>query len=197
MPMVATDKVENTRPGDVQRHVEIVGTLIEKMAGISTLIAAAPIVGAAHVCARADALMSRRPPPAKRWIWTDDTAMAISIVEVLRDHGAIDAEVLAQRFARRYIADPARGYGRGAHEVEPERLYNSAIEGIIEDLNDPYSSFLAASDYENLRIQGIEGDYGGVGLEVVERNGYVTVVSPMPGIFSRSSPTISMKESTV
>jgi carboxyl-terminal processing protease len=66
-------------------------------------------------------------------------------------------------------------------EVAPERLYNSAIEGILEDLNDPYSSFLAASDYENLRIQGIEGDYGGVGLEVVERNGYVTVVSPMPG----------------
>ncbi|GMV05416.1 MAG: carboxyl-terminal processing protease [Gemmatimonadota bacterium] len=66
-------------------------------------------------------------------------------------------------------------------EVEPTRLYNSAIEGILDDLDDPYSSFLAASDYENLRIQGIEGDYGGVGLEVVHRNGWVTVVSPMPG----------------
>lgn len=66
-------------------------------------------------------------------------------------------------------------------EVEPERLYDSAIEGILDDLNDPYSSFLAAADYENLRIQGIEGDYGGVGLEVIERNGWVTVVSPMPG----------------
>jgi len=66
-------------------------------------------------------------------------------------------------------------------EVEPTRLYNSAIEGILEDLDDPYSSFLAASDFENLRIQGIEGDYGGVGLEVIHRNGWVTVVSPMPG----------------
>ncbi|NNM34538.1 MAG: S41 family peptidase, partial [Gemmatimonadetes bacterium] len=35
--------------------------------------------------------------------------------------------------------------------------------------------------YENLRIQGIDGDYGGVGLEVTERNGWVTVVSPIPG----------------
>lgn len=66
-------------------------------------------------------------------------------------------------------------------EVARERLYDSAIEGILDELKDPYSSFLAAKDFENLRIQGIEGDYGGVGLEVVERGGWVTVVSPMPG----------------
>lgn len=65
-------------------------------------------------------------------------------------------------------------------EVDRGRLYNSAIDGLIEDLDDPYSSFLQASEFEDLRIQGIEGDYGGVGLEVTERNGYVTVVSPMP-----------------
>ena len=63
----------------------------------------------------------------------------------------------------------------------PDRLYNSAIDGVLDDLDDPYSSFLAASDFEDLRIRGIEGDYGGVGLEVVDRNGMVTVVSPMPG----------------
>lgn len=66
-------------------------------------------------------------------------------------------------------------------DVEPGRLYDSAIEGVLDELNDPYSSFMAASDFENLRIQGIEGDYGGVGLEVIHRNGWVTVVSPMPG----------------
>jgi len=66
-------------------------------------------------------------------------------------------------------------------EVAPDRLYNSAIDGILKDLDDPYSSFMAASDFEDLRIRGIEGDYGGVGLEVVDRNGMVTVVSPMPG----------------
>ncbi len=65
--------------------------------------------------------------------------------------------------------------------VETGKLYDSAIEGVLQELNDPYSSFLAASDFENLRIQGIEGDYGGLGLEVTERNGWVTVVSPMPG----------------
>ena len=65
-------------------------------------------------------------------------------------------------------------------EVDRETLYNSAIEGLIEDLGDPHSSYLPASDYEDLRIR-TEGEYGGVGLEVVHRNGYVTVVSPIPG----------------
>jgi len=67
--------------------------------------------------ARVEALSGRRPPQSKRWMWTDDTAMAISIVEVLRVHAGIDSEALAQAFARRYISDPSRGYGRGAHEV--------------------------------------------------------------------------------
>ena len=66
------------------------------------------------------------------------------------------------------------------NEVDKAALYNSAIEGLVSDLGDPHSSFLEASDYETLRIR-TEGDYGGVGLEVVDRNGWVTVVSPIPG----------------
>jgi len=65
-------------------------------------------------------------------------------------------------------------------EVDAEQLYDSAINGMIRDLGDPHSSFLPARDYEDLRIR-TEGEYGGVGLEVVYRNGYVTVVSPIPG----------------
>ena len=65
-------------------------------------------------------------------------------------------------------------------EVELDGLYNSAIDGLIRDLGDPHSSFLPVSEYEDLRIR-TEGEYGGVGLEVVDRGGYVTVVSPIPG----------------
>ena len=65
-------------------------------------------------------------------------------------------------------------------EVDEETLYQAAIEGVLDNLGDPHSSFLPASDFEDLRIR-TEGEYGGVGLEVVERGGYVTVVSPIPG----------------
>lgn len=46
--------------------------------------------------------------------------MAISIFEELRERGIIDPAALAERFSRRYIKDPARGYGRGAHKVLSE-----------------------------------------------------------------------------
>lgn len=65
-------------------------------------------------------------------------------------------------------------------DVDPASLYDSAIDGLIRDLGDPHSSFLPRREYEDLRIR-TEGEYGGVGLEVTERNGYVTVVSPIPG----------------
>ena len=48
------------------------------------------------------------------WRWTDDTAMAISIVEVLASHGAIDPDALAQAFVHRFEREPDRGYGAGA-----------------------------------------------------------------------------------
>jgi ADP-ribosylglycohydrolase len=70
--------------------------------------------------ARVEALSDRRAPASKRWMWTDDTAMAISIVEVLHARAGIESGELAQAFARRYLADPARGYGRGAHDVLAE-----------------------------------------------------------------------------
>lgn len=70
--------------------------------------------------AREAGLGRRVAPVGRTWMWTDDTAMAVSIVEVLAARGGIDPELLADAFARRYIGDPARGYGRGAHAVLAE-----------------------------------------------------------------------------
>jgi carboxyl-terminal processing protease len=64
--------------------------------------------------------------------------------------------------------------------VEREEIYQSAIDGILSDLGDPNTSFLAASDADEFRIR-MEGEYGGVGLEVIDRDGWVTVVTPLPG----------------
>lgn len=51
------------------------------------------------------------------WKWTDDTAMAISIVEVLLEHHTIDTDALAAAFVRRFEREPGRGYGAGAHDL--------------------------------------------------------------------------------
>jgi len=64
--------------------------------------------------------------------------------------------------------------------VDRGGLYDFAIDGMVRSLQDPNSSLLNVSDFENFRIH-TEGDYGGVGLEIVSRDDYITVVSPIPG----------------
>jgi ADP-ribosylglycohydrolase len=52
--------------------------------------------------------------PSGPWWHTDDTQMAMAIVEELACSGEIVPDFLADRFVERYQADPGRGYGRGA-----------------------------------------------------------------------------------
>jgi ADP-ribosylglycohydrolase len=59
----------------------------------------------------------RELAPRRPWPWTDDTAMALSVVEVLAARGEIDEDDLALRFARRHAEEPVRGYGPGAHRI--------------------------------------------------------------------------------
>lgn len=54
--------------------------------------------------------------PAGPWWHTDDTEMAISIVEVLRLLGTIHQDALARQFMWRFEREPDRGYGSGARQ---------------------------------------------------------------------------------
>lgn len=65
----------------------------------------------------AEMIIERRGWPAPPWEWTDDTAMACCIVRVLADHGVINQDELAKRFAEEYEREPGRGYGPLAHGV--------------------------------------------------------------------------------
>ncbi|MEZ6183512.1 MAG: ADP-ribosylglycohydrolase family protein [Planctomycetota bacterium] len=72
--------------------------------------------------AQVEGLIAARAVPAAPWPYTDDTIMALSLVEVLARHGRVDQEALADAFAARYEEDPARGYGPGAHGILGEIL---------------------------------------------------------------------------
>ena len=63
------------------------------------------------------AMVINRELPQGRWPYTDDTAMAISIVECLDACGGIDQDDLARRFADAFASEPARGYGGMAREI--------------------------------------------------------------------------------
>jgi ADP-ribosylglycohydrolase len=51
------------------------------------------------------------------WPWTDDTAMALSLLRILDRYGRVDQDALATEFASAYTADPYRCYGASMHDV--------------------------------------------------------------------------------
>jgi ADP-ribosylglycohydrolase len=74
----------------------------------------------------AKSLISQRAVPSKPWRFTDDTAMAISIAEILEEFGEIHPERLAENFGKRFLTDPHRGYGPAMHSLLPELAMNPA-----------------------------------------------------------------------
>ncbi len=64
-----------------------------------------------------ETLIAERAFPQPPWPYTDDTEMALAIVEVLARCGRIDQDDLATTFARRYRDNPNRGYGGTAHGI--------------------------------------------------------------------------------
>jgi ADP-ribosylglycohydrolase len=55
--------------------------------------------------------------PAPPWYLTDDSIMAIGILETLQAKGQIDQDYLAECFASNYKRNPRRGYGGMAHQI--------------------------------------------------------------------------------
>ena len=59
-------------------------------------------------------------------------------------------------------------------------LYHRAIDGMLAQLHDPYAALLVGKDYQRLQ-ERTTGDYGGIGLQVDARNGWITVITPLAG----------------
>ncbi len=64
-------------------------------------------------------------------------------------------------------------------EVPTEDLVTAAINGMLTSL-DPHSSYLSAKDFEDMRVQ-TRGEFGGLGIEVTQEEGFIKVISPMDG----------------
>ena len=64
-------------------------------------------------------------------------------------------------------------------EVDPKELIEAAINGMLTSL-DPHSGYLPPVDAEKMREQ-TRGEFGGLGIEVTQEEGFVKVVSPIDG----------------
>ncbi len=64
-------------------------------------------------------------------------------------------------------------------EVDEGDLIEAAIKGMMASL-DPHSSYLPPKDFNDMQVQ-THGEFGGLGIEVTQEDGFVKVVSPMDG----------------
>lgn len=67
-----------------------------------------------------------------------------------------------------------------ADTLDKNEASYKAIEGLVNSLNDPYSTFFRPSGATDFQSQ-IKGEVSGIGAHVEDKAGIVTVVSPLPG----------------
>jgi carboxyl-terminal processing protease len=85
-------------------------------------------------------------------------------------------------FQRAQLFDEVLHYvqTRYVDEHSESDLYQKAIEGLLQELGDPHTVFMTADEYAQLHLQ-TTGEYGGLGIQIVPREGYITAVSVLPG----------------
>ncbi len=63
--------------------------------------------------------------------------------------------------------------------LDEKQLYQMAIDGMLDQLGDPYSVFLKPEDFRQLS-EATTGNYSGLGIQIDVRDGWITVVAPLP-----------------
>ncbi|CUH23110.1 putative CtpA-like serine protease [Jannaschia seosinensis] len=76
--------------------------------------------------------------------------------------------IVFERIRNQYVED-----------VEEGELIEAAINGMLTSL-DPHSSYLPPRDFEDMQTD-TRGEFGGLGIEVTQEDGYVKVITPMDG----------------
>jgi carboxyl-terminal processing protease len=67
--------------------------------------------------------------------------------------------------------------GQYVEEVDSKKLMEAAINGMLTSL-DPHSSYMPADDFDDMQVQ-TRGEFGGLGIEVTQEDGFIKVVTPM------------------
>lgn len=72
-------------------------------------------------------------------------------------------------------------------ETDMDTLLEGAAAGAVSALEDRYSVFFDASQFRDFSID-TSGTYGGIGVQVTERDGRVVIMTPFPGTPGDTTP---------
>ena len=63
-------------------------------------------------------------------------------------------------------------------KVEPDILIKGALNGMIDSLEDPHTTYLSKDNFGELQTE-TKGEFGGVGIVIGVRDKWITVISPI------------------
>jgi len=63
-------------------------------------------------------------------------------------------------------------------DLKNEDMVSGAIYGLLSSTGDPYTTYMTKAENDRFR-EDIGGEFEGIGIEIVEKNGVVTVVAPL------------------
>lgn len=88
--------------------------------------------------------------------------LGISIFKVIYDNSASGGDQYLKKFVDNYNYVIDNYYG----DLDRERLINSAIEGMIDSIDDPYTTYIDSVDSNTFNTT-LEGSFQGIGVEIV------------------------------
>jgi carboxyl-terminal processing protease len=68
---------------------------------------------------------------------------------------------------------------RYVDSLSQDSIYHEALQGMLRELQDPYTVFLSGDRLARLN-ENTSGRYAGLGVQIDVRDGWITVVSPLP-----------------
>ncbi len=63
-------------------------------------------------------------------------------------------------------------------KIDANKLTHGAIKGMVEALDDPYTSYFDATTYQ-LYLKDMEGKFEGIGAYVADKEGQITIIAPI------------------
>ncbi len=69
---------------------------------------------------------------------------------------------------------------KATENVSEEKMLEGAISGMMSSLGDPYTVYFNKEENKRFK-EDIQGEFGGIGIEIVQKNGFPTVVAPLAG----------------
>ena len=109
------------------------------------------------------------------------TALALALVlggwllqrGLHRDNGSFERAHLFEQ-VRAHVASDF------VDSIPDSDIFRKAAEGMVRELHDPHSGYLSPDRFRSLS-ESTSGHYAGIGIQIDVRDGWITVVAPLPG----------------